>query len=62
MINELTKEQELKVAEYYKKWHDIGHTTQRIDRDKAKEAISWAYEFLEFQKTQTLGLQHRIFY
>jgi len=44
-VTELSKEQWAKVPVYLKKWLDIGHDTSKIDRDKAKDAVTWAYEF-----------------
>lgn len=45
MIAELTKEQWAKVPVYLKKWLDIGYDTSRLDRERAKKAVTWAYEF-----------------
>lgn len=52
MINELTKEQWDKVPLYLDKWLKIGHDTSRINREKAKKAIEWAYEFAGFEKPE----------
>jgi hypothetical protein len=40
---ELTPEQEALFAEYQEKWFDIVFSTERIDREKAKEAVKAAY-------------------
>ena len=40
MIDKLTKEQESKIPDYFKKWSKIGKDYKKIDRDKAKGLLS----------------------
>ncbi|MBV6621923.1 MAG: hypothetical protein KI793_03045 [Rivularia sp. (in: Bacteria)] len=45
-IAKLTPEQEALIPVYREKWKKIALSTERIDRDKAAEAVKQAYEFI----------------
>ncbi|RUT03807.1 hypothetical protein DSM106972_047210 [Dulcicalothrix desertica PCC 7102] len=45
-INQLTLQQEALILQYCDKWRKVAFSTDRIDRQKAIEAINQAYKFL----------------
>lgn len=46
LIDKLTPEQEALIPVYRDKWRAIALSTERIDREKAAEAVEKAYEIL----------------
>lgn len=53
-ITKLTPEQEALIPVYLEKWKNIALSTERIDRDKAVEAVKQAYEFIGEKEPEIL--------
>ena len=53
-ISELTPEQQALIPIYREKWIKIALSTERIDREKATEAIKQAYEFINKKEPEIL--------
>ncbi|MEM7717502.1 MAG: hypothetical protein AAF349_28835, partial [Cyanobacteria bacterium P01_A01_bin.68] len=53
-ISKLTLEQEALIPIYREKWKKIALSTERIDRDKAAEAIKKAYAFVGEKEPEIL--------
>jgi hypothetical protein len=54
LIEKLTPEQEALIPVYRQKWRAIALSTERIDREKAAEAVKIAYEVLGLHKPRIL--------
>jgi hypothetical protein len=54
MIAELTPEQEALIPVYREKWRAIALSTERIDRQKAANAIRAAYSIIGFEEPETI--------
>ena len=48
LIENLTPEQEALIPVYWEKWRAIALSTERINREKAAEAIKAAYVAIDF--------------
>ena len=53
-ISELTLEQEALIPTYREKWKKIALSTERIDREKAAEAVKQAYAFIAEKEPEIL--------
>jgi hypothetical protein len=54
MIDKLTREQESKIKIYFEKWKEIGFSSKRIDREKAKKLLK--------KYTALIGLKTKYFF
>jgi hypothetical protein len=52
LIEKLTPEQEALIAVYREKWRKIALSTERIDREKAAEAVTSVYKILGFDEPE----------
>ncbi|MEH2046446.1 DUF6745 domain-containing protein [Nostoc sp.] len=54
LIEKLTPEQEALIPVYREKWRAIALSTERIDREKAAEAVKSAYKIMDFDEPKIL--------
>ncbi|GBE93964.1 leucine-rich repeat-containing protein [Nostoc cycadae WK-1] len=54
LIEKLTPEQEALIPVYRDKWRQIALSTERIDREKAAEAVKAVYQFMDFDEPEIL--------
>jgi hypothetical protein len=52
LIDKLTPEQEALIPVYRDKWRAIAFSTERIDRDKAAEAVKAGYIALKYESPE----------